>query len=315
MSLVSAFTTAIAPILGITGVGYLLGTRFDIEVESVNTVALYFFVPALVFHSLVTTDLGGRAVASLSVGVVAYVFAMMTLGFGASKILGEPRSIASVVVLSSAFPNSGFIGVPLSEFAFGEVGRTTAVLFLTVQNLLVYTLGVYVASSGTADTRESLIEILRLPLIYAVVAAVVVRYLGVLPSDSVMETVRLVGDASIPLMLTVLGVQLVDVDLGRTSPSRIALPTALKLLVAPAVGLVIALGVGFEDSRVADVFVLESATPAAIIPLALTIAYSDSGETDGVSLSEYMSTVILVTTVGSIVTLTLIIAFLKSGLL
>ncbi|MDY6774874.1 MAG: AEC family transporter [Halobacteria archaeon] len=314
MSLVSAFTTAIAPILGITGVGYLLGTRFEIDVESVNTVALYFFVPALVFHSLTTTDLGGRAVASLSVGVVAYALGMMSLGYVASKILGEPRSVASVVVLSSAFPNSGFIGVPLSEFAFGEVGRTTAVLFLTVQNLLVYTLGVYVASSGTADTRESLIEILRLPLIYAVVAAVIVRYLGVLPSESVMETVRLVGDASIPLMLTVLGVQLVDVDLGRTSFSRIALPTSLKLVVAPAVGLVIASAVGFDDPTVADVFVLESATPAAVIPLALTIAYSDLDDED-VSPPEYMSTVILVTTVGSIVTLTLLITALRSNLL
>lgn len=57
---------------------------------------------------------------------------------------------------------------------------TTAVLFLTVQNVLVYTVGV-VAAGGTDENRSLLDaagEAFRFPLIYAVLAAVAVRLSG-----------------------------------------------------------------------------------------------------------------------------------------
>jgi hypothetical protein len=315
MGLTAAFTNAVGPILAVSVVGYLLGRGTDIDVGPLNTAGLYVLVPALAFHSIATTSLGGGEVFKLGVGVVGYALAMLGLAWVVGRATGESGPLLGALMLAAAFPNSGFVGIPLSEFAFGQTGRATAVLYLTVQNLVVYTLGVYVASRGSErGVREAVGEVFRLPLLYAVLAAVALRALGLVPSAdaAAMETVRLVGDASIPVMLLILGLQLADTDV--TAVSRSVTPTVLKLGAAPVVGVGLALALGFEDPTVARVFVLECATPAAVIPLALTIEYADDVAVEGFTAPEYLSTAVFTTTVASVAVLTVVLAALEAGL-
>lgn len=315
MGLTTAFTQAVGPILAVAAAGYLLKRTTDLDVRPLNKAGLYVLVPALAFHSIATTTIGSTAVFKLGVGVVAYALVMMGLAWVVGRFAGESGPLLGALMLAAAFPNSGFIGIPLSEFAFGDLGRTTAVLYLTIQNLVVYTLGVYVASRGTdRGALESVTEIFRLPLVYAVVAAVAVRALGVVPSSdtALMQTVGLVGDASIPVMLLILGIQLADTDV--TAVSRSVTPTVLKLAAAPLVGLGLALALGFENPTIARVFVLECATPAAVIPLALTIEYAEDVSVGGITAPEYLSTAIFTTTLAGMAVLTALVALLQSGL-
>jgi malate permease and related proteins len=308
---VAPFTDAILPIVAIAAVGYLLGRRTGLSVEPLNTVALTFFLPALVFHGLATTDLSGGTVVKLVGGVLAYVFVLMGIAYVGGRALDVPEALLPAIALSSAFPNSGFVGIPLVGFVFGDLGRTTATLYLTTQSVVLYTFGVYVVSDEGA-ALEAVREVFRLPLVYAVVAAGVLRALGLVPpaDGTFMTTVDSVGSASIPLMLTVVGIQLSEVELGALR--RTLFPTGLKLVVAPVIGAAIALAVGFSDPRISNIFVLECATPAAVTPLALIIAYGDTPE-EGLSAAEYTSTVIFVTTILSVVVLTGLIVAIQSG--
>ena len=318
-SLTGAFTTAVMPIIAVAVVGYLFASVYDIDVDPVNTVGLYIMIPALAFHSIATTQLGGGEVLKLTVGVIGYAAIMVVIAGAVGRFVGTPESLLGALILASAFPNSGFIGIPLSEFAFGEIGRTTAVLYLTVQNVVVYTLGVYIASRGTdRNPRESVFEIFRLPLIYAVVLAVLFRVVGVLPTaggataGAVMNTIQMVGDAAIPLMLLIVGMKLAETDI--QALSKTVTPTVLKLGVAPIVGFGIALVLGFENGTVARTFVIESATPAATIPLALLIEYSPEVGPGEIDPAEYLSTVIFVRTVLSVGVLTVLVYVFQTGM-
>jgi predicted permease len=148
-----------------------------------------------------------------------------------------------------------------------------------------------------------------------VVAGVAVRVLGVAPGgdSAALETVGLVGNAAIPVMLLVLGIQLADTDV--TAVTQSVAPAALKLAAAPVVAAGIALGLRFADPTVAKVFVLESAAPAAVTPLVLTIEYAGDVGPGEVSAPEYLSTTIFVTTVTSAVVLTGLVAVLQAGTL
>ena len=314
MSITGAFTNAILPILSVAVVGYLLARSIDIDVAPINTLGLYVLIPALAFHSIATTTLGGGEVAKLGVGVAGYAVVMIAIAWGVGRLSGESGPLLGALMLAAAFPNSGFVGIPLSEFAFGEIGRTTAVLYLTIQNLVVYTLGVYIASGGS-DSRplDAVLEVFRLPLIYAIAAAVAMRALELVPpaDSAAMETVGLVGDASVPVMLLILGIQMAGTDV--SAVSRSILPSTLKLVIAPIVGLALALALGFNNPTVAKVFVLECATPAAVIPLALTIEYADDVVVDGITAPEYLSTAIFTTTVASVGVLTVLVAALHAA--
>lgn len=311
---VDALTQAILPVLAIAGAGFVLGRVRAIDVGPLATVSIYVLTPALVFSSLATSPLGGGAVLRLVAGVSGFTVVMVGLAEGAAAALGETGPVRSGMVLTSTFANAGNYGIPLSAFAFGAVGRSTAVLYIVVQSVLMYTLGVYVASRGsTGEWRESVTEVFKLPLVYAVLIAGAARWLEVVPptDSTVMQVVSLTGDSAIPVMLLMLGIQLANTSYGATI-RRVWAPVALKTFVAPLVAIALALPLSFADPDVGRVFVLECSMPAAITPLMLTIEY---GGVDGpVSGPEYVSTTIMVTTLLSIPALAVLVSILQSGL-
>ena len=316
MSLVGIFASAILPVVAIAGVGFVLGRLKDVEPRPLNTVTVYVLAPALVFHSLAVSDLSGGSVARIVVGVVAFTVLMAAVGEGVGRLADGADPLVGALVLVAAFGNSGNLGIPVSDFAFGEVGRQTAVLWMSVQSVLLYTLGVYVASrSGGASGLAGLGEVLRIPLVYAVLAALAARALGVVPpADSAgMEALGLVGDSAIPVMLLILGLQLARTNYG-PALSGATTATALRLGVSPFVGLGVALALGFEDPTVARVFVVECAMPAAVTPVILTVEFAADSRAAGVTVPEYVSTCVLVTTLLSVPLLTGLIALLQSGL-
>lgn len=312
MSLVSAFVSAVLPILAIITLGYVLASGIELDAEPLNTVTLYAFLPALVFHSIATTTLGGGAMLKIFGAVVGFVGVMMIVGEGIGRVLGTPEPFLSATVLAGAFPNAGFYGIPLAEFAFGTIGRTTAVLYITALAVLMYSIGVYVASrAGGRAGIGAVREIFRLPMIYAVLIAFGARIIGIVPPESgtIMTTIGLVGTASIPLMLVVVGIQLAAVEI--TAIVRAIVPTILKLVVAPVIATGLVVAISFENPTVARVFILLCATPVALTPLVLLMAYGDQPE--DASASEFITTLIAVTTVVSVPVLTGLIALLRSG--
>jgi predicted permease len=316
VSLLSIFATAILPIIAIATGGFLLGRLEDVDASSLNTVVIYVLMPALVFHSLATTDLGGGTVVGLVVGVGAFIVVMVVVAEGVGRSLGESEPLLGSFVLVSVFSNTGNMGIPVAEFAFGSVGRATAVLYVVVQSVAMYTLGVYVAARGQeSDWREGVRAVFAIPLVYVVVAALAARWLGVVPptDGAFMETAGLVGDSAIPVMLLVLGIELADTNYG-TAVVRVTPAVGLKLLVAPVVAVGLAVLIGFQNATVARVFVLLGAMPAAVTALILTGEFT-SAVGDDLQPTAYAGTAILVTTLLSIPLLTVLIAVLETGVL
>ena len=310
----SVFATAILPIVAVGGVGYLLGSVRDVDTDALNVIVVYVLAPALVFHSLATTTLAGSTLARITAAVVLFHAAAILVAEAAGRVVGASRTALAAVILVTAFPNTGNYGIPVSNFAFGETGRATAVVCLSVQAVLIYTVGVYVAGRGSAGgVGDGLRRVFSVPLVYAVVAALVARWLGVvLPVESTaMSTLQLVGDSAIPVMLLLVGIQLARTDVGSTL-SAVGGAVGLKMVLAPVIGAGVALAVGFSDPSVARTFVLETAMPSAVTPVILVGEFAE-GEVAGVPVTEFVSTAIFATTLASVVTLTAVIAILRSG--
>ncbi len=314
MSLLDIFATAILPIVAIAAAGFVLGRRRDVAAGPLNTVTIYVLVPALVFHSLATTSLSGGTLASVAVGVFLFTVVMAFLSEGSGRALGETEPILGSFVLVSVFPNAGNYGIPVSEFAFGSVGRSTAVVFIAAQSVAMYTLGVYFAARGEGeDWHSGMRAIFAIPLVYVVIAALTARWLGVVPAadTATMETLKLVGDSSIPVMLLILGIELAETDYSAAA-LRVTPAVTLKLLVAPLIAVGIAAVIGFQNTTVARVFVLECSMPAAVTTLILTGEFAGSTPA-GIEATEYTGTAIFVSTVLSVPLLTALIALLQSG--
>lgn len=312
MDIIDPLVSSILPILSIAGTGYLLAQAREIDVDPLSTISLYILLPALVFHSIATSEIRPGIVFAIVSGVLVFtaVMALLTEFYG--RTMNVTGSTRNALVLMVIFPNVGNYGLPLADFAFGQIGRNIAVLFIVTQSVLMYTLGIYIATRDTtASSWSSVKHVFKLPLIYAVVAALLLRGLDMLPpSDSaIMEAVLLTGDAAIPVMLLLLGIQLAYIQ--REAPVvRVAESTGIKLLLAPVLAylLVILLDIPVP---IAAPFVLLCSMPSAITPLLFLIEFEEESTN---SSSLYASSVVFLTTVLSVISLSILILLLEGGI-
>ena len=315
-SITNVFVSSILPVILIISLGFALNRVQEIRVDSLNTLTLYILTPSLIFHSIALTELETAALLKITVGVIAFLSVVLAVSLGFGWSTGKREAHLSAFLLIVVFGNTGGLGIPLADFAFGALGRQTAVLFAAIHGAVVFTLGLFIASrSGGGSTEGSVRRVLRYPLVYAVFVSVTAHAMNLVPpADSVlMQTIGLLGDSAIPVMLIILGVQLSKTAY-KEAVSMTTTPVLFRFAVSPLIGLGVALALGFQNPTVARVFVLLTAMPVAVGPIIFVVEFASDARVNGVSLPELVSASVFITTLLSIPIVTAIVVVLKSGL-
>ncbi|MDY7040438.1 MAG: AEC family transporter [Chloroflexota bacterium] len=296
--LLSIFQTNILPIFVVIGMGYALERVLRLEVKSISRMAFYTLAPCLAFSSLVKSRIDGDELGLIAVFVTLNAVAVGILTWAAARILHLSRSVESALLLSTMFVNAGNYGIPLNFFAFGEAGQVRAVMYLVVSATLANTIGVYLAARGRATVRQALLGLVKVPLIYAVLLAGAVRFGGATIPDPLFRAIDLVGQASVPVFLLILGMQLAQTSLTRDL-GTIGLATFIRLIVAPALafGLAIALGL-YGVAR--QTMIVEASTPTAVTSAILALEFD--------ARPDLVTSVVFLSTLLSPLTLTVVIA-------
>ncbi|WP_231189106.1 AEC family transporter [Haladaptatus sp. DYF46] len=194
--------TAILPTFLIIGIGAVLDRLEGLDPGPLNTLTLFVLTPALTIHSIALTTLGADALLKISVGVVAFLACTLAVSWAVGKALQMEETFLNTFQRIASFGNTGALGIPLATFAFGDIGRQTAVLFAAVHGVFVYTIGLAIAAnSGGQPGLESLRQVFRYPVVYAVLIAVAVRTIDIVPpaGAATMQTIGMLGNASIPV--------------------------------------------------------------------------------------------------------------------
>lgn len=114
---------------------------------------------------------------------------------------------AKTFVPPMMFNNSGNMGLPLAVLAFGEAALPAAVVLFLVENLLHFSLGIYIL-----DHRARLSNLWRMPVVLAALAGLGVSVAGIELWPPLLTAIRMLGEISIPLLLFSLGVRLTDAN-------------------------------------------------------------------------------------------------------
>jgi predicted permease len=168
-------------------------------------------------------------------------------------------------------PNAGNYGLSVNLFAFGEEGLAYASLYFITSAMVAGTAGVYVASLGKAGYREALVGWLKIPIIYAVIFALLFVGFGWSLPTPIMRPVNIFSDAAIPTMLVLLGLQL-----GRAewTGKMLGLITAngLRLVVSPLLALGVGALFGLQGTM-RQAGVLEASMPTAVMATVLATEF------------------------------------------
>jgi predicted permease len=203
-------------------------------------------------------------------------------------------------MISAMFMNAGNFGMPVTLFAFGEDALAFASVFFVTNLLLVNTLGVFIASLGRATLAQAALNLLKLPALYGLILAVIFMMTGWEVPLPLARTTKLLGDASIPTLMVLLGVQFHSIRLkGNLAP--LATGSAIRLLVSPTIMLGISALFGLQGA-LRQAVVLESAMPSAVLNTVLATQYDAD--------PPYVAGVVAITTLLSPLVLTPLLAYL-----
>ncbi|MCG1008523.1 AEC family transporter [Salinicoccus sp. ID82-1] len=293
------FVDVIVPLLILLGIGVLLQKKFEFRLRPIANLLTYCFLPSAVFLNLYEAEIDAGLLGQLVVYLALFVLVIALFGEWLSRFLGLAGGEQTALKNSISLMNSGNYGLPVSQLAFSAnpVGVSVQIIVLVVQNLLTFTYGLYNLRSSSKSLVEVMRELLRLPVIYALAAAFILKMFQAEVPRFIMVPIEQLAGGFAALALLLLGMQLAQIEI-RSFHRVIAWSALGRLIVGPAVALLLIMLLGI-DGVIAQSLFIASAFPTSRNTATLALEYDVE--------PELHAQVVLYSTILSSITVTFVI--------
>ena len=307
------------PFFALVLAGYIALYRGWLSVAAVpglNGFVLYFAVPCMLYRFGASTP-----VADMLSPVIIGVYAASALIMVALTIVITKRGAigwndASLGALVAAFPNTGFMGVPLLAMLLGAASAGPAIATILVDMLLTTSLCVALSRLDGAGidgakraAKQALGRVMGNPMPWAILMGAFASGFDIKLWGPIDQTVGLLADAASPVALFTIGAVLARSQMQSAHPMPLShyMPAAvLKLIVHPLLvlggGLLVQVAGLPLDPFALTCIVLVAALPSASNVSLLAERFgADNGR---------IARIILVTTVAAFLTFSAAVAFM-----
>jgi malate permease and related proteins len=300
LSLTSIIINTILPIALVAAAGFVLARTFNLDPRPLSQTSLYLFGPVLVFASAyeakVSAEYGSIALFALIIisltGAIAWL---------AVKVMRYDRVTASGFSLAVIMVNAGNYGLPLILFAYGKAGLAYATFYFTLTTLLLQVIAIFVAARGRTHTRDAIMSVLKMPILYAVLAGAAFNLTSTKLPEPLEKSMQVAAGATIPVMLVVLGIELSRVVMEKDRLA-IGLATFIRLIVTPIIAFPLAWLLDLHGIPRA-VCIIEASMPTAVAASIIAIEFDVK--------PKLVTGTIFVSTVVSVITLTVLLEILR----
>ena len=268
------------PFFALVLCGYVAARRAllpQAAIPGLNTFVLYFALPCMLYRFGASTPIAQFLDFSLVAVYLLCALGMVALTIALTRKGSVGWNDAAFGALVAAFPNTGFMGVPLLVALLGAQAAGPTILTIVIDMLVTSSLCIALSRLDGADehgaaraARLALKGVLANPMPWSIALGALASAVGFVLPKPLMGTVSLLADAASPVALFTIGAVLARSQINSTLPTPAVryVPVALiKLVVHPllvgAVGLgAIALGLPLERFTL-TVLVLVAALPSA----------------------------------------------------
>ncbi len=280
--MLSIIWEVIAPIFAMVGLGYLVQKRVGLDLKTLARLNFYVFVPAFLFVKIYESTLSVADLGRIGAHFALFFVTMGALAWICAGLFGLGDRLRRALTASVVFYNSGNYGIPVAQLAFANSANPALPLqvqaaMVMLQNITTFTVGVFLIASGRGGRlRDTLSEILKLPMIYVLVAAGTMRYFGWAPFAPINTALHYLSDALVPIAVVTLGAQMAGLEVPKFGRA-LSLSLALRLVAAPVIGfgLVWALGI---KGLLAESLVVSTCFPTAVNSALLALQFENEPE-------------------------------------
>ena len=298
--LFAVFLNVIMPVFGIVVLGALLGGRLELQARTLTRAAYYVFVPAFIFQAISGAHVPlHSALKMISFIVLTHLLAAFAAG-GIGRLLGRSKEMIAAFVMIAVFGNVGNYGLAVIRFRLGDMAVVPAAFYFVAITITAFIVCVGAAGWARGGSKGAIGGVVKTPALWATVPALIVSSGGLAVPLMFSRMIGLLADAMIPVMLFALGLQLLEQKRVALS-GDVLLASGIRLLLAPALAFVVA--IPFALSPIENAAgILQAGMPTAIL-VAIIAKENDI-------VPDFVTSVVVVSTLFSLVTLTLMMVLL-----
>lgn len=268
----------ILPIFVIISVGYLMQRKFNLNVQTLARLNIYYLVPGFIFVKLYTTKLTFSIFYSVILFFILYVLVLYLVSLISSKILGLKTGEKTAFTNSVLFYNSGNYGVPVNDLVFKSdpFAMSIQVLILTFQNIFLFSYGIFTLQSVKIGKIKAILAYFKMPVLYAMLLGISLNIFHVPIPNFIWIPANYTADAMVALALVTLGAQVATIEF-KTGLSTVYASLFLRLILGPvlALGLILLFRI---DGTMAQALLIGAAMPTSVNSAVIAQEYDNHPE-------------------------------------
>lgn len=281
------------------------GITDDIGNKKLSRLLINVCQSCMILSSVMNTEstlsIGG-VFGIIGISVVFYIL-LIVLSYGVSALLRSPQEDKKIYRFMTIFGNVGFMGFPVIASIFGDGAVFYASLFNIPFNILMYTLGIALASGSDRKVTLDIKQLINVPLV-ATILSLFIFLLDIPIPRPVAEATDLLGDMVVPSAMLVIGTSLGGMSLKKMLGNwRLYLFTPIRLIVLPVI-VYFLFGLFVKDQMMLGIATVMAALPVATNCTMLCLEYG--GNENLSSSGTFMTTILSVATIPLMVYLLLI---------
>ena len=297
----SVFSEALFPLVLFCGIGAVADRFLEFDRQTLSRAAVYIFSPPLAFTTLLKVDVGTSDVIRVVFFTMTILAVMAVTGWIYCRICKLDEATSSGAMLAVVFFNAFNLGFPVALFRFGEHGLQLAAVLVAVIAIPHNGFGLFLAARGTLTRRQAFSNLLRMPMLYVLFLALVFRLADIEVPERIFSPLKTLGHAAVPMVLVIVGMELGRIKIGSVN-KVVAGVIALRLLFAPLLAWWVADLVGLTGT-LRSVVIIQASMPSAIMPIVFARLFGGN--------VEFVSKAVFYSTIGSILTIPLILLLLE----
>jgi malate permease and related proteins len=293
----------IFPIFLLIGAGAVLQRAIRLDLSTLSTLTVYFLLPAVCFVNIYESKMSSELISHTLVFLLLFNMLLILTSMLIAKVNKFNRKLTATFKNSMVLSNSGNYGLPVSElvFAANPAGMSIQIIISIFQNLLTFTYGFFNSVSADSSGREILRKIMRLPVIYALLLAILLKLLHIEIPQFLWKPIENSSNAFLAVALVTLGAQVAFLRITRISRPIVWIVIG-RLIISPIVGLLVIFILGLTDITAQALFIASS-FPSSRNSALLALEYDN--------YPEYASQAVLLTTIISSITVAVVVYLSK----
>ena len=289
----------IAAIFAMTAIGFTASKTGVLPAESkkyLSNLLLFITSPCMIIGSMTSQTLDAHTF-ELMIQIVAgsfiFFLAAMAVSFLIVKLMRCDKEDAGVLMVIITAVNTGFMGFPVTKAIFGNTYFFLMVIQNIVLNIYIYSMMVYQMNYGFR--KKEGIKGMLMPMLnmctYALIIGLVLMLLKVRLPDILADFINTVGDATIPVSMIVVGVQLSESSIRKMLTNKRLITASLCNVILIPVLTFLAVNWMPLAAETKLILVFAAAFPCAVVSTAIALKENRNAAlmAEGVAMTTLLS--------------------------